>query len=360
LERVTTATNYLPSREALQAGIGSLQAADVALLAAHALHVGSNRYALALCEAHPDAGNPTLRVIRALALCGLGQGPRGLQLIDEVLAENGRNAPALFYGAQMALQTRQNALATELLLALLERCPEFPGAHGMLAAACFPGPPYRELLQRLHEILQPRTYLEIGVETGATLAFAKGAEQAVGVDPDASLLKRESLPAHARVFSTTSDAFFAQHKREEIFGERRVDLALIDGMHLFEYALRDFINVESWSMPGGVVVMHDCVPLSPVTASRERQSNLWVGDVWKVVSILREYRPELSVKIVMTAPSGLCIVRGLNPASRVLSGQLDEIVARYLDVPYPGRALEVPPGFELVQPNAAGLREALQ
>jgi len=212
----------------------------------------------------------------------------------------------------------------------------------------------------LHEILQPRTYLEVGVETGATLGFARLAERAVGIDPDASQLQRELLPACARVFSVPSDDFFASHTPEQIFGEHRVDLALIDGMHLFEYALRDFINVEAWSQPNGVVVLHDCVPLFPLTASRERQSNLWVGDVWKVVSILREYRPELSVKIVMTAPSGLCIVRGLDPASRVLRERLDEIVARYLDLPYPGRALDVPPGFELVPPNAAGLRRALQ
>jgi predicted O-methyltransferase YrrM len=360
LKRVTASTNYLPSPEALKTAIGSLPAADVVLLAAHALQVGNKSYALALCEAHADAQSPALRVLQAIALCGLGQVPRALELIDSVLAENGGHPPALFYGAQMALETRQDARATQLLLALLDRFPDFPSAQGMLATACFPGPPYRELLQRLHEILQPRTYLEIGVETGATLGFAKAAQRAVGIDPDASKLQRDSLPACARVFSVPSDDFFAQHTREEIFGDQPIDLALIDGMHLFEYALRDFINVEAWSQPHGVIVLHDCVPLFPLTASRRRQSNLWVGDVWKVVSILREYRPELSVKIVMTAPSGLCVVRGLNPASQLLRERLDEIVARYQDLPYPGRGLDVPPGFELVPPNAAGLRKALQ
>jgi hypothetical protein len=357
---VTTSHNYLPAREVLAAGIGSLGSADVVLLASHALQAGNKSYALALCEAHPQADDPALRVLAAVALAGLGRVPAALELIDGVLADDPGHAPALFYGAQLALQTRQEPLATQLLLALLERCPEFPSAQGLLASACFPGPPYRELLKRLHEILRPQTYLEIGVETGATLGFAKDAQCAVGIDPDASLLQRELLPACARVFTTTSDAFFAENTREGVFGDRRVDLALIDGMHLFEYALRDFIHVEAWSHPSSIVVLHDCVPLSPLTAQRERQSNLWVGDVWKVVSILREYRPELSVKIVKTAPSGLCIVRGLDPSSRVLSGRLDEIIARYQDVPYPGRALDVPPGFELVEPNAAGLRHALE
>jgi hypothetical protein len=130
-------------------------------------------------------------------------------------------------------------------------------------------------------------------------------------------------------------------------------------MHWFEYALRDFINVESWSQPGGAIVLHDCLPVFPLTASRERRTKFWVGDVWKVVQVLREYRPELRVKIIATAPSGLCVVRGLDPASKVLREGLDAIVERFRDLPYATAPLEAPPGFELVPATEAGLREAL-
>jgi hypothetical protein len=82
--------------------------------------------------------------------------------------------------------------------------------------------------------------------------------------------------------------------------------------------------------------------------------------VWKVVGILREYRPDLRMKIVATAPSGLCIVRGLDPTSRVLAERLDDIVAHYRDAEYPTSALETPAGFELVPATDAGLREALR
>jgi hypothetical protein len=85
-----------------------------------------------------------------------------------------------------------------------------------------------------------------------------------------------------------------------------------------------------------------------------------VGDVWKVVCILRERRPELRVKIVATAPSGLCIVRGLNPASRALAEAFDRDIERYRELPYPAAALEAPPGFELVPASEQGLREALR
>jgi hypothetical protein len=77
------------------------------------------------------------------------------------------------------------------------------------------------------------------------------------------------------------------------------------------------------------------------------------------VQVLRELRPELRMKIVATAPSGLCVVRGLDPGSSVLRGQLDAIVERFRDLPYPAEALEAPAGFELVPATEAGLREAL-
>jgi hypothetical protein len=216
------------------------------------------------------------------------------------------------------------------------------------------------VLRRIHELVQPRTYLEIGVETGATLALARAAERAIGIDPDAAKLRSDLVPPCARVFHETSDAFFSRHTRDQAFGPHHVDLAFIDGMHWFEYALRDFINVESWSAPNACIVLHDCLPVFPLTASRERRTKFWVGDVWKVVPILRQYRPELRVKIVATAPSGLCVVRGLDAGSRVLRDRLEEIVQHYRELAYPAAALQAPDGFELVPANEPGLREALR
>jgi predicted O-methyltransferase YrrM len=355
---VTAGPDHLSSPEALKSALGALEPADLVLLAAQALRVGSLDHAAAICEAHGGA-EPALRLTHAAALFGLGQQARAIGLVDEVLAERPEHLLALFYRAQMAQHAGDTARATELLLRVLARWPDFPGAHGALASVRLPGPPYRDVLRRLHELLRPRTYLEIGVETGATLAFAQAAERAIGIDPDASKLRRDLVPACARVFHETSDAFFERTTREQALGESGVDFAFIDGMHWFEYALRDFIHVEAWSQHNGVIVLHDCLPIFPPTASRERRTKFWVGDVWKVVVILREYRPDLRVKIVATAPSGLCVVRGLDPTSSVLADRLDEIVGRYRDLPYPAGALETPEGFELVPASDAGLREAL-
>ena len=359
---MTAGPDYLASPEALQRALGDLGPADLVLLAAQALRVGSLDYAAAICEAQAVASKaePALRLTHAAALFGLGQHARAIALVDGVLAQAPEHLAALFYRAQMAQHAGDAAHASQLLLAVLERFPDFPGAQGALASVRLPGPPYRDVLRRLHELVRPRSYLEIGVETGATLAFAHAAERALGIDPDASKLRRELLPACARVFHETSDAFFVRQSREQALGAARLDLAFIDGMHLFEFALRDFIHVEAWSDPNGVVVLHDCLPIFPLCASRERQTKFWVGDVWKVVSILREYRPDLRIKLVATAPSGLCVVRGLNPKSQVLAERLDEIIERFRELSYPAKALETPPGFDLVPANEAGLRAALQ
>ncbi|RYZ06888.1 MAG: hypothetical protein EOO73_13940 [Myxococcales bacterium] len=356
---MTAGPDYVASADDLRQTLGPLGAPDLLLLAAHALRVGSLEYALALSELAVDGSEPALVLTRAAALFGLGRHAEARRLVADVRRGHPDHLAAMFYGAQMAAHEGDTAEAIALLVGTLERFPDFPGAAGMLAALRFPGPTYRDVLARVHELLRPRSYLEIGVETGATLALAKHAERVIGVDPEDAKLRRELLPSHARVFQQTSDAFFASTSRAEALGEHPLELAFIDGMHLFEHALRDFINVEAWCAPGSTILLHDCVPLLPPTASRERRTKFWVGDVWKVVSILRERRPELRVRIVATAPSGLCVVRGLDPKSTVLRDQLGEIVERYRDYPYPASGLDVPSGFELVPATSAGLSRAL-
>ncbi len=357
---MTAGSDYLASPEQLQAALGSASPAELVLLAAQALRVGSLDYAAAICDCWQGEPDSALQLTRAAALFGLGQHAVAIELVDRVLATAPDHLAALFYRAQMAQHAGDLSRASELLLAVLGRFPDFPGAQGALASVRLPGPPYRDVLRRLHELVKPRTYLEIGVETGATLALARAAERAIGIDPDSSKLRSDLVPPCARVVHETSDAFFARQTRAQAFGAHRIDLAFIDGMHWFEYALRDFINVEAWSGADGSIVLHDCLPVFPLTASRERQTKFWVGDVWKVVPILREHRPELRIKIIATAPSGLCLVRGLDPASKVLRERLDDIIEQYREREYPATALETPAGFELVPASDAGLKEALR
>ncbi len=186
---------------------------------------------------------------------------------------------------------------------------------------------YYRTLRRLHEILAPRTYLEIGIRKGDSLALAASAAVAIGIDPKPMLSKPTA--SNAKIFAFTSDEFFATHDVRAELGGRDLDLAFIDGMHLFEYVLRDFANVERCSSPGTVIVLHDCLPVDELSASRERTTSLWTGDVWKVVPVLRRFRPDLNLTIVDASPSGLVIVEGLDPASTVLDESSASIVEEF-------------------------------
>ena len=193
------------------------------------------------------------------------------------------------------------------------------------------GPPYLTLLEEIHRRLLPRTYLEIGVNEGDSLRLVLPGTRAVGIDPEPRL----RVPVEASVFALTSDDFFAQHDAGEVFDGVPLDLVFIDGMHLFEYVLRDLINVGRWAAPRTTVLLHDCYPISAETATRERVTFLWTGDVWKVVLCLKEVCPEVDICVVDAPPAGLGIVRHLDAvASARLDRRYDELVDRFVNLEY--------------------------
>ncbi len=183
--------------------------------------------------------------------------------------------------------------------------------------------PYQDVLKALHEGLRPELYLEIGVRHGRSLKLATG--RAVGVDPAPEVT--ETLPPNARVVTMTSDRFFAEAAERELSG--RPDLAFVDGMHLFEYALRDFMNVERLSTPDTIVVIDDVFPNHPAQAERDRRTRAWMGDVWKLHQLLAEARPDLFLLPLDTFPSGLLIVAGLDRDNRILWDQYNPLVRRF-------------------------------
>lgn len=186
---------------------------------------------------------------------------------------------------------------------------------------------YYELLAALHTRLRPAVYLEIGVHEGHSLRLARPGTTSVGVDPEPRLTT--SVPG-ARVVATTSDEFFARPDAAAVLGGP-VDLAFVDGLHLWEQALRDVANTERLAHPASVIAIHDCLPIDAVTSARERTTVVWSGDVWKVVVALRRHRPDLRVHTLDVAPTGLALVTGCDPDNRVLLERHDAIVAELDD-----------------------------
>lgn len=208
--------------------------------------------------------------------------------------------------------------------------------------------PYLDVLRWIQQALRPEFYLEIGVRNGGSLCLASC--DAVGVDPAPDI--RYPLPSTARIVTDTSDAFF-EHGSDALLAGKRIDLAFIDGMHLFEFVLRDFINIERHASPASVVVIDDVFPNHPRQARRERSTQVWTGDVWKIVWCLREYRPDLAFLTLDTAPTGLLVIFGLDPQNKVLSERYEEILAKFVSAEW-----SVPPKECLLREGSLAPMEA--
>ena len=166
-----------------------------------------------------------------------------------------------------------------------------------------------EFLQELHLLIRPKKYFEIGVQFGHSLKLAQGDTVAIGVDPHPRISEFES---GATIHNMTSDEFFTHGHLVTALGHD-IDLAFIDGMHLYEYALRDFFNIEAYSHKKTVVVFDDIYPRNQREGARTPDPGDWAGDVWKVYPILRTIRPDLKLILVDVAPTGALVVLNLNP-----------------------------------------------
>jgi predicted O-methyltransferase YrrM len=172
-----------------------------------------------------------------------------------------------------------------------------------------------DLLRGLHEVLLPRTYLEIGVNEGSSLTLSRA--KSIAIDPEFAV--RTALHCDLDLVKAKSDQYFSRPDAMAHFDGMPVDLAFIDGMHLSEYALRDFINVERHLSPTGVAVFDDVLPRNPLESARVRRTGSWAGDIYKAVEVIARRRPDLVVLLVNTWPTGTAVVVGADADSEVLT-----------------------------------------
>lgn len=190
------------------------------------------------------------------------------------------------------------------------------------------GPHYIDILRDLHLALAPEWYLEVGSRSGRSLALAQG--NYVAIDPVFERFPARPVNGHQMHFlSMTSDAAF----ESGFLGRENIKPAFgfLDGMHLSEFLMRDLINFEAAAAPGATVALHDCLPTSHAMETRDdrgiAQGKAWTGDVWKVLWWVVTHRPDLEVNVLDAWPTGLVVIRGLDPQSRVLPDLYDRFVA---------------------------------
>lgn len=155
-----------------------------------------------------------------------------------------------------------------------------------------------QLIQYALDGLAARTYLEIGVDEGQTFCAVRVPSK-IGVDPvpPHPAVAAEIQQPGARYFATTSDEFFARDAPSVLAAG--VDVVFVDGLHTYDQTFRDISHALPYLTPGGLILVHDCLPVSEAEArpaptyDEARRLNgpgwngLWTGDGWKAMVAVR-------------------------------------------------------------------------
>lgn len=177
-----------------------------------------------------------------------------------------------------------------------------------------------EFLAQLHEILQPQSYLEVGVQHGWSLELSK-APISFGIDP-------YPYVDWPNVIRGESDTVWADKDLLSQLYPSGIDLGFIDGMHQFEYALRDLMGMERLAHARTMIVFDDVLPRNQREAARTQCPGDWTGDVWKIVPAVSLFRPDLVFRLVDTQPTGLLLVTGFGrtfPEGSAVPGILERV-----------------------------------
>lgn len=182
-----------------------------------------------------------------------------------------------------------------------------------------------DVIQQIIDRIKAKVYLEIGVKKGKVFLNVK-ARKKIAVDPRIKIDAKRKIKFLIKNFSNffnkyyemTSDQFFDQNSFL-LTGLNGINVAFIDGLHTYEQSLRDIRNCLQFLREDGIIVMHDCNPLSEAQAypakSHEQAANScpsnwtgdWSGDVWKTIAFLRSNREDLNI-FVLDCDHGLGII----------------------------------------------------
>lgn len=162
-----------------------------------------------------------------------------------------------------------------------------------------------EIIQRAIDACGGPDYVEIGVDEGATFKVVRAARK-IAIDPEFRYDWTAEGKDNEEFFEMTSDEFF------DSFDQGIDGVVYVDGLHTYEQSLRDIENVLDRMSDRSVILVDDCSPNSPSSASETmaESDGSWCGDVWKSIVHLRTTRQDLKIKTMVEFPGLAYIVFG--------------------------------------------------
>jgi len=187
---------------------------------------------------------------------------------------------------------------------------------------------YKDILKNIFANYNYETYLEIGTNKGHSIRWASN--DCIGVDP--KFIIEGNIMNNKRslmLFQKTSDKFF-EEDAGKIFLDKKISLSFIDGLHLSEQVIKDFLNTLKYSTEDFLIILHDVIPRTYESSLRDRVTRFWTGDVWRACKTLNHYfSSKLKFSYVNCPPSGLLFISNRqsdDSPNKIDSYNLEEIL----------------------------------
>jgi SAM-dependent methyltransferase len=145
-----------------------------------------------------------------------------------------------------------------------------------------------------------KNYLEIGLWIGQTFSLIN-ADIKDSIDPDTTRNAK---------YKMGSDEFFSDVAPLLNY---KYDVIFVDGLHYTDQVDRDIENSLKFLNEGGVIILHDCNPLTEMRQMVPPNFDIWEfgwnGDVWKSVLKFRLNNSHLNYDVfVINSDEGLGVI----------------------------------------------------
>jgi Glycosyltransferase 61 len=190
-----------------------------------------------------------------------------------------------------------------------------------------------EYLLRFLNLIQPKNYVEFNTTDGKLFSHLQC--PCIGIGEHYEI--KSSIKIPLKLFRCKTIQFFEKYKLYELLENSTLSCSFIDHAHHFEDVLKNFIELEKASNNLTLVALDNVLPRSGEEASRVRVIDRWMGDVWKIVLVLREYRPDLKIVVIDDRGTGLIFITNLDSQSTTLQDSLNEIIKKYIELPFTSR-----------------------